>query len=73
MLGIRNALSQRSRNSRIDLILFLRCPTCLTKKELVRIEDGLHCEQCAMVYPAKDGVPVMYPWVSGVRKECAAL
>jgi SAM-dependent methyltransferase len=61
VLGIRKALSQSNRNGRINLISLLRCPTCLSEKELIRQEDGLKCGQCAVVYPMKNGVPVMYP------------
>jgi uncharacterized protein YbaR (Trm112 family) len=57
----RKLFSQTSRNRLIDVISLLRCPACLSEKELVRQEGGLQCEQCAKVYPVKNGVPVMYP------------
>ena len=57
----RNLFSQTARNRRIDVVSLLRCPTCMSEKELVRQEGGLQCEQCAVVYPMKNGVPVMYP------------
>lgn len=57
----RTLFSQTSRNRLINVIPLLRCPACLSEKELVRQEGGLQCEQCAMVYPVKNGVPVMYP------------
>ncbi len=57
----RNLFSQTARNRRIDIMSLLRCPACLSEKELVRIEDGLQCAQCASVYPMDIGVPVMFP------------
>lgn len=57
----RTLFSQTSRNRLINIIPLLRCPACLSEKELVRQEGGLQCEQCAKVYPVKNGVPVMYP------------
>jgi SAM-dependent methyltransferase/uncharacterized protein YbaR (Trm112 family) len=61
ILGIRRALSQNNRNSHIDLISLLRCPSCLSEKDLIRQENGIRCEHCAIVYPMKNGIPVMYP------------
>lgn len=60
-LVIRNVLSQSNRNSGIDLVSLLRCPSCLSEKELVQQGDGLKCGQCAILYPMNNGVPVMYP------------
>jgi uncharacterized protein YbaR (Trm112 family) len=57
----RNLFSQTARNHRIDIMPLLRCPTCLSEKELVRLDDDLQCVQCASVYPMDNGVPVMYP------------
>ncbi|MFH0798558.1 MAG: methyltransferase domain-containing protein [Pseudomonadota bacterium] len=58
---IRNVLSQNSRNRSIDLVSLLRCPSCLSEADLLHHDDGLQCEQCAVVYPVNSGVPVMYP------------
>lgn len=58
---IRNVLSQSSRNRSIDLVALLRCPSCLSEAELLRHGGGLQCEQCAVLYPMNEGVPVMYP------------
>jgi uncharacterized protein YbaR (Trm112 family)/SAM-dependent methyltransferase len=59
----RKLFSQTSRNRLINVIPLLRCPACasLSEKELVSREGMLLCEQCAMVYPVKNGVPIMYP------------
>lgn len=57
----RNLFSQTARNRRIDVVPLLRCPSCLSEKDLIRQDDGLKCGQCAVVYPMKNGVPMMYP------------
>jgi SAM-dependent methyltransferase len=57
----RKLCSQTARNRQIDIVPLLHCPTCLSEKDLMRQEDGLKCGQCAVVYPMKKGVPVMYP------------
>lgn len=59
--GMRSLLSQSARNRNIDVIGLLRCPACLSEQELVRQDEGLKCGRCAVVYPIKDGIPVMYP------------
>lgn len=52
--GLRSLLSQRARNSRIDLISLMRCPVC--KGESLRSEGAtLVCAGCGNVYPVRDG------------------
>lgn len=47
-----------------ELLDLLVCPVC--KGKLFRLDDagtcqGLACEACAVVYPVRDGIPVMLP------------
>lgn len=47
-----------------DLLEILACPKCkgdirLTEKSTTRGEDGLICKKCKLLYPIKDGIPVM--------------
>ena len=52
--GIRFLLSQRVRNSRIDLVSLMRCPVC--KGENLRSEESsLVCAGCGTVHPVRDG------------------
>jgi uncharacterized protein YbaR (Trm112 family) len=52
--GLRSLLSQRKRNSRIDLISLLRCPVC--KDESLRTEGpALLCGGCGSTFPVRDG------------------
>jgi len=52
--GIRFLLSQRLRNSRIDLVSLMRCPGC--KGENLRSEEStLVCTGCGVVHPFCDG------------------
>jgi SAM-dependent methyltransferase len=52
--GIRFLLSQRLRNSRIDLVSLMRCPVC--KGENLRSEEStLVCTGCGVVHPVRDG------------------
>ncbi len=52
--GLRSLLSQRVRNSRIDLTSLMRCPVC--KGESLRSEGvTLVCAGCGSVYPVRDG------------------
>lgn len=59
--GLRKVFSQSNRNGRISLISLLRCPSCLSEDDLIRQGEELKCGHCAVVYPIKNGVPVMYP------------
>ncbi len=42
-----------------ELLEILACPAC--KSEVVLTEDmgGLKCAACRLVYPIRDGIPVM--------------
>lgn len=52
--GLRSLLSQRVRNSRIDLVSLMRCPVC--KGESLRPEGAtLVCAECGSIHPVRDG------------------
>lgn len=42
-----------------ELLEILVCPKCKGKINLTDSGDGLVCKKCALVYPVKDGIPVM--------------
>jgi len=42
-----------------ELLKILACPKCKGKIKLTEQEDGLVCERCRLLYPVKDGIPVM--------------
>lgn len=45
-----------------ELLDILACPACKTDIELVNYqkdEHGLKCNQCNLIYPIKDRIPVM--------------
>ena len=41
-----------------QLLEILACPKCKGDIRLEK-EDGLTCEKCKLLYPIKDGIPVM--------------
>lgn len=41
------------------LLDILACPQCKGDIELNQNEDGLICKACRLLYPIKDGIPVM--------------
>lgn len=41
------------------LIEMLRCPDCLTPVKLTADKQGLRCDHCHLIYPIRDGFPVM--------------
>ena len=41
------------------LLEILACPKCKGKIALSEKQDGLTCERCRLLYPIKDGIPVM--------------
>jgi uncharacterized protein YbaR (Trm112 family) len=46
------------------LLEILACPKCkgdlrLIEKPTAKGEDGLICEKCKLLYPIRDGIPVM--------------
>jgi len=42
-----------------ELLDILACPVCKTPVKLTDKEDGLRCATCRVVYPIRDGFPVM--------------
>lgn len=42
-----------------DLLKVLACPKCKGDIRLTEKGDGLICERCKLLYPVKDGIPVM--------------
>jgi len=42
-----------------ELIEILACPKCKGPIEADTGTDGLVCRACSLVYPVKDGIPVM--------------
>lgn len=42
-----------------ELLDILACPKCKGDIHLNDIQDGLVCEQCRIVYPIEDDIPIM--------------
>ena len=42
-----------------ELVDMLACPVCKGKLTVKPAEDGLACATCALVFPVKDGIPIM--------------
>jgi len=47
-----------------ELLEILACPKCkgaikLIEKSIVHKETGFMCEKCKLLYPIRDGIPVM--------------
>lgn len=42
-----------------ELLEILACPKCKGDIQLNNKEDGLICDNCKLVYPIKDDIPVM--------------
>lgn len=42
-----------------DLLEILACPKCKGDIRPTEKEDGLICKKCKLLYPIKDGIPVM--------------
>jgi hypothetical protein len=42
-----------------ELLEILACPKCKGDIKLAENEDGLICEKCKLLYPIRDGIPVM--------------
>ena len=42
-----------------ELLDLLVCPVCKTPVKLTSDEHGLRCATCRIVYPIRDGFPVM--------------
>jgi uncharacterized protein YbaR (Trm112 family) len=43
------------------LLPVLVCPKCRMKLEETADKEGLLCRACELVYPVKDGIPVLLP------------
>lgn len=57
---LRYAMSQRSRNSTLNITGLLRCPTCF-HPDLVKDGSRLHCASCGTSYDVKGSAPLLYP------------
>ncbi|MUM77335.1 Trm112 family protein [Pseudodesulfovibrio sp. F-1] len=42
-----------------ELIDILACPRCRGAVALLPAGDGLSCPACAVIYPIREGIPVM--------------
>jgi uncharacterized protein len=42
-----------------DLLDIIACPKCKGDLVLTEKEDGLICNKCKLLYPIRDGIPVM--------------
>jgi len=42
-----------------ELLEILACPKCKGDIRLTGKEDGLICDRCKLLYPIKDGIPIM--------------
>ena len=42
-----------------ELLAILACPKCKNDVKLNSGGDGIECSECKVVYPIKDGIPVM--------------
>ena len=42
-----------------QLLELLVCPVCHDRLAVVPERDGLTCERCRLVFPIRDGIPVM--------------
>ena len=43
----------------MELAGLLACPKCLGALAATPAQDGLRCAACGVVYPVRDGIPVM--------------
>ena len=42
-----------------ELIDILACPACKSEVELTSDRSGVRCDSCHLIYPVKEGIPVM--------------
>ncbi len=42
-----------------ELLEILACPSCKSEVRLTPDRDGLECTACHLIYPIRDGIPVM--------------
>ena len=59
--GLRRLLSQRARNSALDVVPLLRCPGCHHAGLERGGPDALHCTRCDTQYPVRNGLMLMQP------------
>ena len=54
-------VTQEARMTKIsqELLDMLVCPVCKTPVKLTLDEQGLRCHTCHIIYPVRDGFPVM--------------
>jgi uncharacterized protein len=54
-------VTQEARMTKIsqELLDMLVCPVCKTPVKLTPDEQGLRCPTCHIIYPVRDGFPVM--------------
>ncbi|MBA4357933.1 MAG: Trm112 family protein [Humidesulfovibrio sp.] len=43
----------------MELARLLACPKCLGGLAVLPAQDGLFCAACGVVYPVRDGIPLM--------------
>lgn len=55
----RSLLSQRRRNSAIDLMELLACPACGASK-LTMADNRISCPDCSKIFPVRNGIPMMF-------------
>jgi len=44
-----------------DFIKILACPLCKGELAPAAATDGLLCPACGLIYPVREGIPVMQP------------
>lgn len=45
-----------------ELLSILVCPACKSELELIEFkpsQHGLRCRECTLIYPIREGIPVM--------------
>jgi uncharacterized protein YbaR (Trm112 family) len=57
--SLRNVMSQRDRNRRIDCLNLLRCPSC-HGEQLKQGGNGLECPACGAAYAVNQGIPKLF-------------
>ena len=55
LLGIRNLLSQKSRNQKIDIATLMKCQSC-GGTELAKENNAIICKKCQKRYNIKNGI-----------------
>jgi len=69
ILGVtRVLLSQRTRNSQIDLLSLLRCPNCHSDK-LLETENLISCHACGSNYTKRHGIPHLFAQTKVIGNE----